>query len=401
MDENIYWSRLSGFFEKSIKERRDQLIKIHQLNISSDDLLELDQGFSLKNADLISENVIGLFSLPLSVAPNFLIDKKAVIVPMVTEEPSVVAAASKMAKIVGMAGGFTTEISKSLMKGQIQLYGFLDTDKLISKLNGLKNELMDFSHNLLSSLKKRGGGIKDINFRPIDAARKDLGPMFLIEPIIDVVDAMGANIVNTFLENLSLHIKSRIEANIGIRILSNLADLRIAKAHCSIPVKLLACSDHFSNGHEVAKRMLLAHSLAESDHYRAATQNKGILNGIDAVALATGNDFRAIEAGAHAYASREGCYKPLTSIDLKNKSLHAELIMPIACGVVGGITSIHAHAKFSLRILGSFGKSAQGLSSVMVSVGLAQCLSAILALSTEGIQKGHIKLHERKKEKHS
>jgi hydroxymethylglutaryl-CoA reductase len=394
MDTNSHESRIPGFYKLTREERRDRLAQAHNRLLTSD-FLALDQGLSFADADLLSENVIGIYSLPFSVALNFIVDNQAVIIPMVSEEPSVVAAASKMAKIVAMNGGFFTQIDQSIIKGQVQLYGLKDFDKTLALLEAEHESLIESLNKLCPSMLSRGGGVVNIGFRGL---KSRIGPMLLIEPRLNVVSAMGANIVNSLMEELARLIKPMIDGKIGLRILSNLCDERLAHARCAIPWRALASDEAHDNGEERAHEIIAAHAFAEADSYRACTHNKGILNGIDALALATGNDFRAIEAGAHAYAARLGSYGPLTSfnLDCEKRLLEAELSLPLAVGTVGGLTKMHNGVKSALKILGNFGKNAQSLSSVMVSLGLAQCLAAIFALSGEGIQKGHMRLHKKK-----
>lgn len=389
------WSRLKGFFNLSIGKRRE-LLKSLPLSIKSQDFSVLDRGLSLADADLMSENVIGVFSLPLSLAANFIVDETPVLIPMVTEEPSIVAACSKMAKLTARCGGFVTEIDRSLIKGQIQIYQLSDVDKAIAILTKEKEGLLHFAKSLCPNMEARGGGVTEIGFRVLPSQK--IGPMVIIEPVIDVVDAMGANAVNSLLESLAKKIKHMIDGNVGLRILSNLCDQRLARASAKIACKQLALDPAHDDGEIIAEKIIAAHAFAEADRYRACTHNKGILNGIDAVAIATGNDFRAIEASAHAYASLNGSYEPLTKLtfDVKNKLLHAQLTLPLAVGVVGGITGIHDGVRFSHKVLDSFAMSSKKLASVMVSVGLAQCLAALLALSVDGIQQGHMKLHKKK-----
>lgn len=386
MNENAPWSRLKGFYELDPLLRRKALLSL-PLGLKDEDFIGLDESLTLNTADTMSENVIGVMSLPFSVAVNFVVNDKPVLVPMVTEEPSIVAAVSKMAKLVSSSGGFNSKVSESLVKGQLQLYGFIDGDRLVNTLNEQKFKLIEFLNQGCKNMVARGGGVINIEIRPISSK---IGPMIIVEPLVDVKDVMGANVVNTLMEMLANKLKN-LDAEVGIAILSNLCDSRLATATCQLPISLLG-----ENGAQIAKRMLAAHAFAETDIYRACTHNKGILNGIDAVALATGNDFRAIEAGAHAFAAHKSPYKPLTSFVLEQEAIKAELTLPLAVGVVGGNCAIHKGVRFAHKILGPFSRSAKSLAEVMVSVGLAQCLAALLALSHEGIQKGHMKLHKKK-----
>lgn len=397
MKEFSNWSRIAGIHTMSLNERRKRILQL-PLKLSEEDFVSLDFGLSLTDAEKISENVIGIFSLPLSIAPNFIIDGMSAIVPLVTEEPSIVAGLSKMAKIISFNHGFKTLCDLSLMKGQIQVYGFRDIDAFLFGLDDFLPKLKELANETMPTLVKRGGGVLKIEKRVFKKSINSI-PMVLIEPIIDVKDAMGANIINTLMEKISEIIEEKFQVEIGLKILSNLADQRLAKAYVEIPFDLLFCKNTNINGQKIAEKILLAHQMAQMDAYRACTHNKGILNGVDALAIASGNDFRAIEASCHAFASKNGRYEPLTNLWLSAKSLHAEITLPLAVGVVGGNGNIHQGVKTSLKLLGTFGESAQGLSRVMACVGLAQCLAALHAICSEGIQKGHMMLHKKKDNK--
>lgn len=393
-------SRIPGLFALAPKERR-QLLQSRAL-IAEEDFFSLDQGLSLNEADDFSENVVGTFSLPFSVAANFVVDEQSVLVPFVTEEPSIVAAASKMAKIVAMAGGFYTEVDASIMKGQVQIYQLPDIDAALACLKEHSPALIAFLNLACPRMVERGGGVKSIESRVLYSEK--IGPMLLVEPRIDVVDAMGANAVNHLMELLGERLMQLLEgASVVLRILSNLCDERLARARCSIPVQLLSTDSTHDFGLEVAEKMIAAHALAEIDPYRACTHNKGIMNGIDAVAIATGCDFRALEAGAHTFAARTGSYRALSDfrLDREKGILEATLCLPLAVGVVGGNAGSHRAVKVAHKILGAFAEKSSRLASVMVSVGLGQCLAALLALSSEGIQKGHMRLHGKKAQKDS
>lgn len=388
------WSRLERFFTLGAQMRRAVLSAL-PLNLDDRDFIAADAGLSLDQADRMSENVIATFSLPFSVAVNFVVDGEATLVPMVTEEPSIVAACSKVAKLVAQHGGFHTEIEPALIKGQIQIYQIHDIDKAVATFQAHRLEILTLAQSLCPRMTERGGGVCDVQARVLASG---VGPMLIVEPIMDVVDAMGANAVNTLVEALAPRIAHLFDGVIGLKILSNLCDKRRATARCTLSFAQLATDSAVDNGAEIARRVRAAHAFAESDPYRACTHNKGILNGVDAVAIATGNDFRAIEAGAHAYAAMGGGYGPLTSItiDEHHQTLSATLSMPLAVGVVGGIFSMHQGVALAHKILGPFAKSSSKLASVMISAGLSQCLGALLALSQDGIQKGHMKLHEKK-----
>lgn len=395
MNSTPHWSRMPGFFSLDILERRAALTAL-PLSLTDASFLELDQGLSLASADVISENVVGTFALPLSCAVNFVVNGEPVIVPMAIEEPSVVAACSKMAKLIATNGGFTTTIGPPLLKGQIQFFAVRDADKALTDFAQHKAALMEHAHALCTNMRARGGGVVDITARIVPS---EMGPMVLIEPLVNVVDAMGANFVNTLVEHLSLPLARIIDGKLGVRILSNLCDERLATAECTVHFEQMATDVSGDNGAVIAERLHAVHALAQADVYRACTHNKGILNGIDAVAIATGNDFRATSAGAHAYAARSGQYRPLTTmtVDYDKRHVKVSLTLPLAVGVVGGLMKMHPGVKVAHALLGPFSKNTHKLSAVMVSVGLSQCLAALLALSQDGIQKGHMKLHHKKR----
>lgn len=389
-----HWSRMPGFFCLDPQKRREVLSDL-PLGIEFEQFAQLDNGLALELADAMSENVFATFGLPFSCAANFVVDQSPVVVPMVTEEPSIVAACSKMAKLVAENGGFLTDIEPSLIKGHIQIFAVRDVDKAREDFLKHKPQLLSKARLLSANLEARGGGVRDLEMRVLTSK---IGPMVLIEPLVDVVDAMGANLVNTILEGLAEETAAIFDGTVGIKILSNLCDQRRATAKAVLRFDQIATDNTHDNGALIAAKINAAHAFAEADIYRACTHNKGILNGIDAVAIATGNDFRAIEAGAHAYASVSGGYGPLTSlvVDEKARLIHAQLTLPLAVGVVGGLAQMHPGVVMAHRLLGQFAKSSRALSSVMVSVGLSQCLAALLALCQDGIQKGHMKLHRKK-----
>lgn len=395
MNTTNFWSRLPGFFGLDVLKRRT-ILQALPLNVREEDYAMLDRGLSFSELDVISENVIGAFVLPLSCAVNFVVDHEAVIVPMAIEEPSIVAACSKMAKLTAENGGFITTVSRPVLKGQIQLFAINDVDKARYIFAQHQEQLIEHARVLCAPIEARGGGLVDLQMRVLPSAK--IGPIVLIEPLIDVVDAMGANIVNTVVEALSEKVAALFDATQGVRILSNYCDQRVATASCTVRFDQIATDVNHDNGEHVATRIEAAHALAEADTYRACTHNKGILNGVDAVAVATGNDFRAIEAAAHAYAARLGTYGPLTSltVDRAQRIIYASLSLPLAVGVVGGLMKVHPGVRFAHQLLGRHATNSRLLSSVMVSVGLSQCLAALLALCQDGIQKGHMKLHKKK-----
>ncbi len=371
----------SNFYSLSIDERRARL------PVPMNATLESQQ------ADDMVENLVGLMGLPLGVACHFIIDGKPVWIPMAIEEPSVIAAASHMAKLSSLTGGFKTEVDEPVMSGQIQLIGATDWERVAEVVQANRESLIGKANKLAGSLPSRGGGCLGIRFKGLN------GVMGVVEVRIDCRDAMGANVINTVMEGLAPEIESLTGAKVGFKILSNLSDERLARAFCEIPYKALANDAAKDNGRQIAERMVLGYEFARLDPYRACTHNKGVMNGIDAVVIATGNDWRAVEAGAHAYASvqPEG-YGPLTHYDLDDvkQVLKARIQLPMAIGVVGGVTKVHPTVKASLELLGEFGKSAKRLSGLIASVGLAQNIAAMRALAAEGIQAGHMALHHRK-----
>lgn len=396
-----YSSRLEGYYKLSHGQRIEWLAQIADLDaIEVDDLLS--GGLSLEQADQLVENVVGLYSLPIGIAANFTINDRDYLIPMVTEEPSVIAGASKAAKVVRACGGFHAGAQEPILVGQIQVIfdedpdPYTDAAKLaesIEKLRSMRQkiidaraELMELANSPHPNLVRRGGGARDVTAREFFHTR--IGPMIVVYLAFDTRDAMGANLVNTACETIAPRLAELTGGRVNLRILTNLSDRRVARATCRITPDALG-------GAEIAKLIVEAQVLAEVDRYRAATHNKGIMNGIDAVALATGNDFRAIEAGAHAFAAREGVYRPLSHWELAtNGDLIGSLEMPLAVGIVGGLTKAHHVAQIVLQIMGV--KTGQELAAVMAAVGLAQNLAALRALAGDGIQKGHMKLHARR-----
>jgi len=373
-------SLVSGFYKLPVDERIKFVKDFSGLN--EDETKLFSSSLDIATADRMIENVLGTFEMPLAVAVNFLINGRDYIVPMAIEEPSVVAAASNAAKIARAKGGFTTKSSKPLMIGQLQLLYVKDVAEAAQNIMHHKEEILDLANAQDKILVGLGGGAKDIEVRILDSS---LGKMIVTHLIVDVRDAMGANAVNTMCEAAAPFIEDITGGKIRLRILSNLADKRIVKAKAVFDKEKMG-------GEKVVDAFIESYTLASIDPYRAATHNKGIMNGIDAVIIATGNDFRAIEAGAHAYAARNGCYTSLTSYHKdKNGDLVGEIEMPMAIGIVGGAANMHPKAKLCRRILGI--KDAQELSGVVASVGLAQNFAAVYALSTVGIQKGHMSLH--------
>ncbi len=380
-------SRLSGFYHRSVAERLD-LIR-EQTALTDSEYKSLNQGLSLERADHMIENVVGRYMLPLGIATNFTINGRDVLVPMVIEEPSVVAGASLAAKLARCGGGFKAEADESLMIGQVQLVDLPDPETARAVILEHKQRLIELADQADPILVDLGGGARDIETRLLETSR---GSMLVVHLLLDVRDAMGANAVNTACERLAPELASLTGGRHHLRILSNLADRRLAHAEATIPEEALAFNDF--EGAQVAEGIELAWAFAAADPYRAATHNKGIMNGIDAVVLATGNDWRAVEAGAHAYAARGGQYTSLSVWQRDGEgSLSGTLTLPLALGTVGGATRTHPTAQVALKLLGV--QTGQALAEVVVSVGLAQNLAALRALATEGIQKGHMSLHAR------
>ncbi len=377
-------SDISGFYKLSLEERQHQLVKLLNLNQEEFELMRTLGYFSPSQIDRLIENVVGSYQLPLGIAFNFKINRKDYIIPMVIEEPSVVAAASKIAKIAREHGGFVSDEVKSIMISQIQLTNVKDIAKAKENIAKNKNKILSIANEQDSILNQLGGGAKDLEVREIETRK---GKMLILHLLVDVRDAMGANIVNTMAEAVSPYIEDLCDAKIYLRIVSNLATHRIAKSRAIFDKNLLG-------GEEVVEGIINAYEFAVADPYRATTHNKGIMNGIIALTLATGNDTRAIEAGAHAYASLGGQYKPLTKFDLDSEgNLVGEIEIPLALGIIGGITRTHPMARLALKILNV--ESAGELAQVAAALGLAQNVGALRALASEGIQKGHMALHSR------
>ena len=362
------------------------------LNCNYDLLNDLkgEGSLPLKIADGMIENVVGRFELPLGIATNFLINSKDYLIPMAVEEPSVVAAASHMAKMARTNGGFQAVSDRPIMRGQIQVMDLEDLHASKARILEHKNELISAANEKDKTLVDLGGGCEDLEvhlFKETPA-----GPMLVVHLLIDVCDAMGANTVNTMAEHIAPLIEKLINGRVRLRILSNLADKRLVTAS----VKLSASQFDTKNysGNEVIKGIFEAASFAAVDPYRAATHNKGIMNGIDPIIVVTGNDWRAIEAGAHAFAARDGHYTSLTDWSISNNGdLLGKITLPMAVGLVGGATKTHPTAKAAIEVLGV--KTATELGQVIAAVGLAQNLAALRALATEGIQRGHMALHAR------
>ncbi|TFG48951.1 MAG: hydroxymethylglutaryl-CoA reductase, degradative [Anaerolineales bacterium] len=390
MEKQDRSSRIQGFYDLSLDQRREALINGGFLSPEDLNNFSTAGGLSPDTADHMIENVIGTFSLPIGVALNFQINNRDVLIPMVIEEPSIVAGASFMAKLAREGGGFKAETSDSVMIGQIQILDIEDLDGAKDKILEQKEHLLAELTGLDPILEKLGGGPKDLEVREI--SNSPIGPFLVFHLFVDVRDAMGANAVNTACEHLAPFLEEITGGRVHLKILSNLADRRLASARCTIPVDSLAFGEY--SGEQVRDGIIEAWAFAAADPYRAATHNKGIMNGIDAVLLATGNDWRAVEAGAHAYAARYGFYRSLSTwYKDPEGNLTGELELPLALGIVGGATRVLPGAKSALKLMDV--DSAADLAKVVVSVGLAQNLAALRALATDGIQNGHMRLHAR------
>ena len=378
------------FYDLTPDERRKQIARQVSLTDEEFDALSGCTGLSLEQADHMIENVIGTYALPLGIAQNFVINGRAVWVPMVVEEPSIVAGASFMARLVRGGGGFTTSSDEPLMIGQMQVLNLSDPAGAQQRLLAQKDRLLAAAAAIDPVLERLGGGPRDLEVRLIEES--PIGPFVVVHLIYDVRDAMGANAINTATERLTPLVAEISGGRVHLRILSNLADRRLARARCMVPLTDLAFGDF--GAEQVRDGILAAWAFAAADPYRAATHNKGIMNGIDAVVLATANDWRAIEAGAHAYAARAGRYTSLSTWSKdEDGNLVGELELPMAVGIVGGATRVHPGARAALKLMGV--KTARDLAEIITAVGLAQNLAALRALATEGIQRGHMTLHAR------
>jgi len=381
-------SRLPGFYERSLEERQAELGRW----LSADELAALsgEAGLTPEQADHLIENVVGVHALPLGIALNFVVNGREVLVPMAVEEPSIVAGASFMAKLARAGGGFYASTTPPEMIGQLQVLDVADLPAARNALLAAKDELLSAATGFDPVLQRLGGGPRDLEVRLI--TESPIGAFMVVHLIYDVRDAMGANAINTAVERLAPRVEALTGGRVHLRILSNLADRRLARARCTIPLAELAFGAYPAE--EVRDGIIAAWALAAVDPYRAATHNKGIMNGVDAVVLASGNDWRAVEAGAHAYAAREGRY---TSLSTWQQDGHGNLVgaleMPLAVGIVGGATRVHPTARAAIKLMGV--TTASQLAEIIVSVGLAQNLAALRALATEGIQRGHMSLHAR------
>ncbi len=384
-------SRLGGFYQLNPFERLQAVRSFDGLN--DEDLRQLHGGngaLTVERADKMIENVVGTFNLPLGIATNFRVNGRDVLIPMVVEEPSIVAGASYAAKLVREGGGFDASSTEPLMIGQVQLVKVPDPARARYDILSRSEEILALANRQSSSLLALGGGAKEVEAQIFEAS--PMGPMLVVHLIIDCRDAMGANAINTMAEAVAPLLEQISGGRAYLRILSNLSDRRLARARAIVPAKALARDG--ITGEEVIEGILWAYSFAAVDPYRATTHNKGILNGIDPVLIATCNDWRAIEAGAHAYAARSGRYTSLTTWERDAQgNLVGTIEMPLAVGIVGGATKVHPAAQAALKLLNV--QHAHELAEICVCAGLASNLAAMRALATEGIQRGHMGLHAR------
>jgi hydroxymethylglutaryl-CoA reductase len=380
-------SRIPGFYKLELAARHAELQA--RFGLSDADLAILSQGAGLTwaRADKMVENCIGVFGLPVGLGLNFTVNGVDRVIPMVVEEPSVVAAVSNMARVVREAGGFTGDADPPVMIGQVQVLDSPDPDAAVRALEGARAHILARANAVHPNMAARGAGARDIEVRRFDAP----WPMIVLHLLIDCADAMGANAINAMAEGVAPLVEQLTGGRVCLRILSNLADRRCARARCRVPFALLEGNGF--DGETVALGISTAWKFADVCPYRAATHNKGVMNGIDAVAIATGNDWRSVEAGAHAFAARDGQYRSLTRWTIEDGHLVGEIELPMAVGTVGGSTQVHPTLQVLRKLLAV--ESAADLGVIMAAVGLAQNMAALRALATEGIQRGHMTLHAR------
>ena len=383
-------SRLKGFYKLDVEQRRRMVADLANLNDEHVAALAANGELDEASADRMIENVIGTMSLPVGIATNFIIDEKHYVVPFCLEESSVVAAASNMAKRCHAKGGFSSNNDAPMMIAQIQLLDVEDHDAAIQQIDENRIQLMELANSLPSTMIRLGGGCKNITTRSLETLS---GPMLIVHIHVDCRDAMGANAVNTMAELLAPELEKMTSSRSLLRILSNLATQRLARVTATFTPKEMSNTGNADDGKNIIDGILEAHHFAMADPYRAATHNKGVMNGISAVAVACGQDWRAVEAGCHAYvAYHQGRYGSMTHWDKDSEgNLVGTIETPMAVGIVGGASKVHPVARANLEILGV--ESAQELASVMAAAGLAQNLGALRALATSGIQKGHMRLH--------
>jgi len=390
--QEMLTSRIPGFYRLDLQQRLAVARAAAGVAEGDPAMVAVDGQVDPRLLDSFVENVIGSFVLPLGIAVNFVVDGREVLVPMAVEESSVVAAASNMARLARNTGGFQTEVLEDLVIGQVQVLDVDDGAAAVAAVEAHCDDIIAAANALDPALVAAGGGCRGIECRLFGPEETGAGTDLVVHLLVDPVDAMGANVVNTMCEQLAADIAGWAGGRVGLRILSNLAAHRRFKASCRIKAQDLAVAE--LAGEDVARRIVEAARFAVYDPYRAATHNKGIMNGIDPIVVATGNDWRAVEAGAHAWAARDGQYRSLSSWRLDAEGdLCGELELPLQVGTIGGVTRLHPAARFALRVLGV--TRAQELARIIVAVGLSQNLGALRALATEGIQKGHMRLHAR------
>ncbi len=388
-------SRLPGFYKVSVRERRELVAGVTGVPADEIGAALVGGGLDADSADKFVENVLGCYALPFGVTLNVQINGKDYVVPMVVEEPSVVAAASSAAKMIREGGGFIAEADES--DGSFRQYP--TTIAVVTNVEAdhldmaEKAAICDLANRAMAGLVARGGGARDLEVRRLSPIEPVPGAeeMLVVHVVIDCRDAMGANLVNNAAEAVADRLASLAKGQVGLRILTNLCDKRCVRVKCRVPAAALATEE--MDGSRVIDGIVNASAFAEADPYRAATHNKGIMNGVDSVVIATGNDWRAVEAGAHAYAARSGQYRPLATWRREGEFLLGRMQLPLSLGTVGGTLRVHPAARLALRIIDV--KSASELAMVAASVGLASNLAAVRALGTEGIQRGHMALHAR------
>ncbi|HEX6835275.1 MAG TPA: hydroxymethylglutaryl-CoA reductase, degradative [Polyangia bacterium] len=386
-------SRIPGFYKLPLEERRKKLAEEIGVELAALVAPTLDED----TANHMVENVVGIYGLPLGIALNFQVNGADYLVPMCVEEPSVIAAASNAAKMIREGGGFSAECDEPIMISQVQLDGVRDTLAATQAIDAHAPEIIRMADAAYPSLVARGGGCRGIEVRTLKRSTAHEPGMLAVHLYVDVRDAMGANLVNTIAEAVAPRLGELADADVGLRILSNLADRRCVRVTCRVPARCLATDSH--SGSEVRDGIVAASRFAELDPYRAATHNKGIMNGVDAVVIATGNDWRGVEAGAHAFAAdkgESGGYGPLATwrvADDGSGDLVGRIELPMAVGTVGGTLRVHPGARLALKILGV--ERASDLGIIMACAGMASNMAALRALASEGIQKGHMSLHAR------
>lgn len=380
-------SRIPGFFRLSVADRRRVVAEATHLEFHELDACDA-RGLDVATSDKTVENVLGIYALPFAATLNVRINGNDVVAPMVIEEPSVVAAASNAARIARASGGFTAEADAAIVAAQVQLLDVEDTGSAMERIRAAEKEILAMADAAIPGLTTRGGGARSMDIRILGGAADR---MMVVDLFVDCRDAMGANLVNSVAEAIGDRLAVLARGRVGFRILSNLCDRRRVRVTCRVPFESLATEE--MSGADVARGMEDGSRFAELDSYRACTHNKGIMNGVDAVVIATGNDWRAVEAGAHAYAARNGRYEPLAVWRREGEFLVGRLEMPLALGIVGGTLRVHPTAKLALKMTGA--RTAIDLAMVAATVGLASNLAALRALASDGIQRGHMGLHAR------